>query len=465
VFSRDAFYGSLGLLLVGAVILTSAEIAGLARRGLRTAVPVLALAGAAVGALGAVYYITREERVWLAPTVALGAIVAVITWRRQAVPVIHLVGATALVALVAGVAAWWTVDQVRDRNEADYGVRIIGDLAEGEGARAYAEWQRIDVGPVLHWVTVNTEQRRAAYAVSPAAAELAPHLEGWGTRWMGDDDCRPPIPDGCEYPGGAFVWVLREATWQIGRGDTAVEAQAFLGRLADEIHAACDDGRLPCVSAGFAAIPPWSRIDEARLLPSAHRLTAYLFSFDGAEPGPARLSGSTEERWREMIRALRGIDSSQAEWDRMARAAVGRQWPVALLTDIYRWSARLGVFPALLGVALGIGSRRGRRREGAAALLGAVMLVGVASRIAALTIVDATAFDTRFGIYLLPASSFLVGVLVLGLWALGGIIADRNDERRGSVHEAGRAEEVEPERDGNDRLDAPAPRDARLVPK
>jgi hypothetical protein len=464
VFSRDNYYSSLSLLLVGAVVLVVAEVPGLVRRGALVALPVLTVSAIALGAVAGLYYMTREERIWLAPTAVLALVVAVVTWRRRDVGVVLLGGATMLVVAVAGTTTWWSIDRVRDRNEAEYGSRIIGELAEGEGARAHAEWQRIDLGPVLHWVTINTEQRHAAYRVSPAAAELAPHLEGWGTRWMGPG-CSPPLRDACEYPGGFFVWVLREATWQTGHGDTAGEAQAFLGRLADEIHAACDDGRVPCAPPGIAGLPPWSRVDTDRLWPSAHRLTTNLFAFEGAEPGPARVSGSTPERWREMLRALRGIDATQAEYDHMARAAAGRQWPVAVLTDVYRWVARLGVFPALLGVGIGLGTRRGRRCQGRTALLAALLQVGLASRIAALTLVDATAFDTRLPIYVLPACSFLVGFLVLGLWALGGIITDRRRERRGSVREAGRAEEVEPEGDGNDRLEAPAPRDARLVPE
>jgi hypothetical protein len=423
-FSRDNYYSSLSLLLVAAVILVVGEVPRLVRGRAVVAVPLLVTGGVAIGAVAGLYYMTREERVWLAPTLVLALVVAVVTWRRRRASLL-LAGATALVVAVACTTSWWSVDDVRDRNEANYGSRIIGELAEGEGARAYAEWQRIDLGPVLHWVTINTEQRHAAYTVSPAAAELEPHLEGWGTRWMGPG-CNPPLPHGCEYPGSFFVWVLREATWQVGRGDTAAEAQAFLGRLADEIRAACDDGRLPCTAPGIAAMPPWSRVDTAQLWPSAHRLTTYLFAFDAAEPGPARVSGGTAERWEEMLRALRGIDATQAEWDRMARAAAGRQWPVALLTDVYRWMARLGVVPALAGITLGLSTRAARRRHGHAALLGIVFLSGAASRIVALTVVDATAFDTRLGIYLLPAAAFLVAFLVTGWCVLARVVLDRS---------------------------------------
>jgi hypothetical protein len=145
----------------------------------------------------------------------------------------------------------------------------------------------------------------------------------------------------------------------------------------------------------------------------------------------------------------------------MAEDAVGRQWPVAALVDVYRTVARIGVVTALAGLAVTFGFRGPRQRRGSAAALALVLLVGVASRIAALTVVDATAFDARFDPYFLPATGFLVGFLVVGNWLLVQAVR----ERRVSAREARRAEEVEPEGNGDDRLDAPTPRDARLVPQ
>jgi hypothetical protein len=149
----------------------------------------------------------------------------------------------------------------------------VGDHGGGVGGRPRRE--RADA---------NAFYNRLADEIAAACDDgrvpcVSPHLEGWSTRWM-DEGCSPPLAEECQYPGGFFVWVLREATWQTGHGDTAAEAQAFLGRLADEIHAACDDGRVPCTAPGIAAMPPWSRVDKDRLWPSAHRLTSYLFAFE-----------------------------------------------------------------------------------------------------------------------------------------------------------------------------------------
>ena len=438
MFSRDGYYGSLSLMLVGAVVLVVAEVPGLVRRGAVVALPVLTIAGMAVGALASLYFITREERIWLAPTAVFALVVGVVTWRRPAVRVVPLALATMLVISVAGAMSWWTVDRVRDRNEAEYGSRIIGDLVEGEGARAHAEWQRIDLGPVLHWVTINTEQRHAAYRVSPAAAELAPHLEGWGTRWMGDG-CSPPLRDRCEYPGGFFVWVaagghLAAGTRRHRRRGAGVPRPA--GRR--DPCRACDDGRLPCTPPGIAADAP-AGAGSTRTT-SGHRPTASRRTCSpsrGRSPAPLGRVGARPSAGRRCSARCAASTPRRPSTTGWRAAAAARQWPVAFLTDVYRWGARLGAIPALLGVGIGLGTRRGRRTQGRTALLGALLLVGLASRIATLTVVDATAFDSNLPIYLLPGCSFLVGFLVLGLWALGGIITDRRCERRGSVRRGG----------------------------
>jgi hypothetical protein len=458
--SRDNFYSALCLLLVGLVLLVTTEVPAIGRRRAASAVPLALAVAAVLGMVAAAYFITREERIWLAPTLLVAVAAGVLSWRRPVTRPAAIAAVSLTVVIGAGLTASWAIGEVRERNQAAYGSDIIGDLAEGEGARVYAAWQRVDLGPADGWVTVNAEQRRAVYDVSPAAAELAEHLEGYGTRWMGKA-CYPTFTQGCDYRGGQFVWVLREAAWWTGHAGDAAELQAFLGRMADEIGAACDDGRLPCLEPGPAGMPPLERVDTASFWSSAHRLTTHLVSFEPGDPGRARRSQGTPEAWSEMVRPLRGIDQTMAEYDRMAEDAVGRQWPVAALVDVYRTVARIGVVTALAGLAVTFGFRGPRQRRGSAAALALVLLVGVASRIAALTVVDATAFDARFDPYFLPATGFLVGFLVVGNWLLVQAVR----ERRVSAREARRAEEVEPEGDGDDRLDAPTPRDARLVPQ
>jgi hypothetical protein len=426
--TRDAFYGSLSLLLVGATLLFLAYVPGLVRRG-AWAVPLILAAGVALGLMAGAYYITRDERSWLAPALLAAAVAGVASWAREGKVRVWHGGAVVLAVLVAGSSFVWSIDQVASRNQAAYGTRVISDLAEGEIARAYIEWQRVDAGEPEPLVTVNAEQREAVYEISPAAAQLEGHLKGDGTHWMGPD-CAPPVPDRCEYTGGYFAWAIREAARVTGHMTTGGEAQLFFGQMADEIAEGCDT-ELRCVDAGIASMPPLAHIETSRIWASFQLATSYLFSFDVAEPpGWRPLSFGTGDSWDQMIRPLRAIDGTQVEYNAMERRAASRQELVTGLTDLYRWAARLGAVPALLGLALGLLTRAGRRHWPIAAM-GVVMVVAVLSRLVLLAIVDATAFiAARYGTYVLPGVDFLVVSLVVGWWLLATVVNDTIQRRR-----------------------------------
>ena len=89
----------------------------------------------------------------------------------------------------------------------------------------------------------------------------------------------------------------------------------------------------------------------------------------------------------------------------------------------------------MAGVVLALATPTGRK-QWRTALVGAVLLVAAGSRIAVLTLVDATAFGAQpwpgcvdsctmqFGIYQLPATAFLIGFLVMGWWLLATGVAE-----------------------------------------
>jgi hypothetical protein len=426
--TRDALYGSLSLMLVGATLLFLAYVPALVRRG-AWAVPVIVVAGGALGLLAGAYYLTRDERSWLAPALLTSAVAGIATWRRDGKIGLWYGGAAMLAVVAAGSSFVWSVDQVASRNQAAYGTRVVSDLAEGEIARAYTEWQRVDAGEPKALVPVNKEQREAVYEVSPAAAELEAHLKNGGTYWMGPD-CAPPTPERCEYTGGYFVWAIREAAQVTGHMATGGEAQRFFGQLADEIAAACDT-ELRCLDAGIASMPPLAHIDTGRIWPSFQLATSYLFSFDVAEPPRPRVSFGTPDNWDTIVRPLRAIERSQAQYNAAESRAASRQELVAGLTDLYRWAGRLGAAPALLGIALGIATRAGRRRWPAVAVC-AVMVVALLSRLVLLALVDATSFiAARYGTYIIPGIDFLVVALVVGWWLLATVVVDEVRRRRG----------------------------------
>jgi hypothetical protein len=466
--SRDVLYGPVSLLVIALALLIVAYMPSIARRGGAWLVVVAVAGGAALGVTASLYYLTRDERPWLVPTLLAVAVVGAATWRRDITDRATLLraacGALAAVVIAGGTFAW-SVDQVADRNEAAYGTRVTSDLAQGEIVRAFAEWQRVDVGEPIPMVQVTRAQMDAVFDVSPTAAELEPLLTTHlAARWI-DPACFPPVDPTCEYGGGWVVWALREAAQLTGHMTSGADGQRFFGRLADEIADACDDGRLRCVSPGFASMPPLARIDEARIVSSLHRATTYLFSFDLAEPSGLPRTSGTEEEWAAMIAPLRGVAGTLAEHQAAERRAAGRQQAVAGLTDVYRWAARLGAVPALVGFVVALRRRRRRSRWPMLALA-AVLAVAVASRVFLLALVDMTSFHAAtWGLYILPAVEFLLVLLVLGWWMLGSAVRECLESRRGSVDPPSGTEHVEAERVRDDGLATAAPRDARLVPQ
>lgn len=233
---RDNLYFSLCLAL-----LTAAFVAfDPARRGLAGRLPALAGLGALFGA----YYLTREEDIWLYPALGILALWRLYalwrddgagarpSWRRLAAAETGGLLAAAGAALLV-IAPVWLL------NQAHYGVLRDNDFRSPAFRAAYGALARIDHDQWRRYVVWPRDARARAYAVSPAARELAAYFEGDGARqemWSGWDELTAP----------QFIWSLRKAAAQAGHFAAAPAADAFFRRLAREINAACDDGRIPC---------------------------------------------------------------------------------------------------------------------------------------------------------------------------------------------------------------------------
>jgi hypothetical protein len=420
---RDGLYGSLSLLLVGGSLLLLTLVPALATRGPRWSVPAVLVAGPALGLVAAGYYLCREERSWLGPALAVVGVAGVAYWRRPGrIGVGHGLVVLGTVALAAA-SFLGSLHWVASRNDRFYGTAVFGDLADGEIARAYSEWQRVEAGPERRYVPVSRQQRHAVYAISPAAAELEEALEGATTDWWGMG-CGAGVCD--DYIGGFFVWALRDAAEVNGYEGSGAEAQRFFGEIADDIAEACGD-ELRCTDRGIGPMPPLSRLDAGDLVSSYRAVTESMLSYDIGEPERPWPSGGQTESWETMTRPIRGA-GTQADHVADEARAMRRQEAVSALTDLYRWGVRLGAVVALAGLALGVATRAGRRHP-AALLVCAAMLTAVLSRVGLVALVDASSWPAANATaYLLPGVDFLLVFVVLGCWILA-TVAHRSPEQ------------------------------------
>jgi len=413
---REVLYAELSLLLVGLVLLGLTFLGSVGRRRPWLTWLVVGLFGVAIGAVAAGYYMCREERPWLVPTLLVTVAAGIWGWRRD-----HpSTGLTkGLVSMgVAGVVAVATFSAcfgvVAKLNERQYGAALVNDLADGEFARAYKLWQGVQVGEPRRFVPVTRAQRGAVYAISPAAAEMKPTLEGASTHWFAYSCGNGAICD--DYTSAFLVWALRESATAAGHFTSEAEVQDYFGEIADDIQAACDRGELACGRGGLPLVPSISTSDLGPIMRSSWATTDYLLSFDAASPErPVPSGGSDPASWETMTAGIRGIPD-QATHVADEQRALTQQTPVEVLQDVYRVMAIVAVPLAVLGVALGFFMRRTR----VVALVGLALMGTVAARVAVIAVIDAVSYPAAdASSYAVPGSDFLVALAVVGCWLLG----------------------------------------------
>ena len=238
---RDPLYGSLGLLLAGGTLLLLTYVPTLAAARARVAVVALVAGGVALGVVAAGYYLVREERSWIAPTLALLGVTGVLTWPRDrrwtARNAVVLGAATVLAGATGAAAISWAAGQ----NERAYGTSVIADLADGEiHARTASGGASRRGGSALR-------ARRRGAAPSGLRGQPRGRGDAAGAGRLDDrlDHPRVNTFEICDdYAGAYFVWAMRHAAAVAGHGDSGAASQRYFGRVADDIGEACAAGQL-----------------------------------------------------------------------------------------------------------------------------------------------------------------------------------------------------------------------------
>jgi len=220
---------------------------------------------AALGAAFGCFWLTREESVWLIPSMALlGA--AGLYWAFQ---VSRVQGRTMLQALgLAAACALAPVAVVSWENYTHYGWFGTVEFRAGEFNDAYGAMVRVNIGPDLDHVPVTRQSREAMYRVSPTFAKLQPFLEGdYGRGWAGASEATTKLPpEERQIGSGWLMWALRDTVAAAGYCHNAREALDFYRKMADEINRACDDGKLPAHPKRSGFLPIWKDGQTAEVL-------------------------------------------------------------------------------------------------------------------------------------------------------------------------------------------------------
>ncbi|HEY5658703.1 MAG TPA: hypothetical protein VIY27_13020 [Myxococcota bacterium] len=399
--AREGIYPALTLLVVASGI-------GLATSGGRKAAVAFAWAIALGGSLGA-FWLTREEGVWILPSLCVLAAYAVGDAcranaggiRSRLWPILPALCAAAIVGLSA-------VGAVSLLNRAHYGTFAVVELRSRSFRDALGALSRVEQEGLDRIVGLTAASRERIYGQSPAFRELRPLLEGpLGEYWGQFGKREGEGADLRVIRWGWFLWALRTAVSQAGYYETASKARAYYARLATEIDTACREGRLSCGGRRSSLMPPvtWRHVPD---FASALVEGAWKFA-----------------RYHEAPVAQRSSVGSPELIDLYARLTNSRMAPITAEARLLRQSNPIdrarhgflkrvaGVYRASLGIACAVGAAflvygalrcaARRRFPGVLLVVSAAALVGVLVRMLLLALVTVTAFEGFKPLYLMPA--------------------------------------------------------------
>lgn len=209
------------------------------------------------------FWMTREEGIWLIPSLILliiaGVIIAWFESKNSDGDLLSIIRKQASNTAVFALVAILGVMSVAAINYSYYSSFRINDFQTRDFAAAYGAIIRVTDPAPQNLVPASSEKLELIYAASPTAAEMAPHLRGDVGAFWGEVGCTArPLP-GCEHIlSGWFQWAIRDAADEAGHYTSALKANQYFERLAREINQACDNGSLSCGPEQHSMTPKFS---------------------------------------------------------------------------------------------------------------------------------------------------------------------------------------------------------------
>ncbi len=282
---REDFYLGLVVLVLGLAVHT------LLARGRPDVTSARLGWGALLGVTFGWFWLTREEGVWLAPALGLLALDWVVRrWRTRPETARLRHAAMTLVVLLVPTATFAAVDLgVAAMNRRVYDVFETNEFRSREFKAAYGALSRIQHDRWQRFVPVPRDARERAYAISAAARELEPSLEGDnGNGWKAVGCTSLPIEPCNDIQSGWFMWALRDAVERAQHAKAATDSQRYYARLASEVNAACDRGALQCLPPRTGFLPPFRREYAPFVIEDAWKMAGLLARLGGEPPADSR---------------------------------------------------------------------------------------------------------------------------------------------------------------------------------
>jgi hypothetical protein len=201
------------------------------------------------------YWCTREEGVWVIPTlIGFTFIRGALLYKYKEVFYNYL---KSLMYFVLG--AFFFIFVICTLNFLNYGKFIVIDTNSKSYINALNHLYDTRIENEISFLAVPKEKRDLLYKVSPSFSELREYFDNQGMGWT-QHGCSY-YPETCnDFSTGWMMWALRSAVASKGYYSTPAKADEFFDRISSEIDLACRAGQIECRSPGLIMLPFSNRL-------------------------------------------------------------------------------------------------------------------------------------------------------------------------------------------------------------
>ena len=419
---REGLYVSLSLFLLAlSVRCFVGQKAASVEAEVREKWPFLVLLGLVAG----IYWLTREEGIWLLPSIAI--LLSFWIWSRRTM--LRPWKLTVFFLFLPLIPALLVIGTVNSLNYFKYGVFRNNDFRSSDFQAGYGALSRIKHDQWQRYVVFPKDAREHAYRFSPAARELQPFFEGPGGEFWRNAGCTDMRITPCpEILSGWFMWALRDAVAAAGHYRSAQAASSFYQRLAAEIDTACDQHAGECLPHRQTMVPPWRghyfvdtlraswavfetllTMDDAPVgvvssLGSPKQLAVFALVTNGPLVPPEQSPGGTFLKAPDLV----------SPWDRIRYEMVQSLAKAEIIITLFGAPAAIATWLAWLIIAVR------RRRVCAGLVITSALVAALGTRVILLGFLDATSIPSNMMLYLSPVAPMALALIPTVLF---GVVA------------------------------------------
>lgn len=204
------------------------------------------------------FWITREEGVWLVPTVVIS--LATFFFRTLRSPTKTFGG------FVVGVLAFGLpFSAVSAMNFLAYKVPVGQEFTQGSFSTAVTKLSSVQEGPDISFVPASKKVRSAISKYIPEFAEMDSYMLSTGKTWEEPGCTLMPATCG-EIAGGWLPFALRDAAASIGVYSDGENAEIFWSSISREIEDLCLKGSLTCKTSPIPYMSAFTQ-DQIKQIP------------------------------------------------------------------------------------------------------------------------------------------------------------------------------------------------------